>query len=276
MAWINNLSTNRQDAVTLVVAADDNVTAAAVNNNANEAIAALAGKAPLGLTTVNATAIAGPIDVADTSLVVITLNGNVTGLDFDVPVGHSRWSVWLKQDATGSRTVTLDTAIIPLNGYAPFIDPAANAITVLDFESDGTSIIVSTGQRIDWLIWSTPADTAVAAVAGGARWLIDRPCEIVFVQGSLVTAGTTGSQVFDINWANNCDTGNPTTLYTGTPANRPTIATGSRWSGQTLPPAANRKLIPANGVSGVLTVDIDSVHTTPGEGAALQIGLLRS
>lgn len=276
MSYPGDLSTDLQDGVTTVLASIDNGTRAAFNALKAAVIADLDARQPRELHSVNASAVSAPIDVADHSLIDLTMNANLTGLDFNPPTGKpSRWVVWIRQDGTGGRTVTFDAGVVVAGngGRTPTIDPRAGKITALEFESaGGGDIVLYNTQQTIWLERQTDAGADVAAVNGAGKFLVASLAEIILVQTSLVTAGTTGTMVADVNWAANADGGALASLYSA--ATKPTIASGSLWSGQALPDVANRILIPSvAGKPGALSVDIDSVHTTKGKGFSITIGL---
>lgn len=276
VSFPSDLSTDLVDGVSTVLASIDNGTRAFANALKSAVIESLDAAQPRQMIPINASAVSGPISVDDYSIVDLTLNANLANLDFAPPSGKpSRWVVWYRQDGTGGRTVTWDTDIVVSGsgGLRPSIDPRATKITAVEYESNGsgTTVMYNTQQAI-WLSWSTPANTDVATVTGGAKFLVPSLAEIVFVQSSLVSAGTTGNMVADVNWAANADGGSLASLYSS--AAKPTIASGSLWSGQALPDVAARFLIPSvAGKPGALSVDIDSVHTTKGKGFSVFIGL---
>lgn len=71
---------------------------------------------------------------------ILTLGGTSTTLTPGSFVAGGTYVLILKQDSTGSRSVTWGTGFKWVSGSAPTISTAANAVDILTFVSDGTSM----------------------------------------------------------------------------------------------------------------------------------------
>lgn len=75
------------------------------------------------------------VNLANGNVFNLTVNGNVTFTFAGATNGSAcSFSMYLKQDATGSRTVTWPSSV-KWSGGAPTLSTAANALDVLVFES---------------------------------------------------------------------------------------------------------------------------------------------
>jgi hypothetical protein len=77
------------------------------------------------------------LDLANGTVQIITLGGNVT-ITMPTAVSGKSFIMYLKQDATGSRTVTWST-VKWAGGTAPTITSTASRQDILSFFSDGTN-----------------------------------------------------------------------------------------------------------------------------------------
>lgn len=79
-------------------------------------------------------------DVQDNQVAVVTLDANSV---FEAPtnqVAGGHYTLFVVQDATGSRTATWDSVFKWAGGSAPTLETDANATDVLEFISDGTNM----------------------------------------------------------------------------------------------------------------------------------------
>lgn len=83
------------------------------------------------------TSTAYTISLANGTLQILTLTGNCT-YTFPTPVAGKSFTLFQKQDATGSRTVTWDSNIKWPASTAPTITSTASKMDVFSFVSDGT------------------------------------------------------------------------------------------------------------------------------------------
>lgn len=101
-----------------------------------------------------------------------------------------------------------------------------------------------------------------SAAADKACFVIPFACQIKAIFAKLGTAGVTGNQIVDVNKNN-------TTIFSG--ATKLTFATGvqaATYDGQTVNPTQFAK-------GDILSVDVDSIHTTPAKNLALVVVLQR-
>lgn len=77
------------------------------------------------------------VSVTAASVLDLTLTANCT-LTFPSPTSGSQFTLLLKQDGTGSRTVTWPAAVRWPSGTAPTLTPTAGKTDVIGFLSDGT------------------------------------------------------------------------------------------------------------------------------------------
>lgn len=77
-------------------------------------------------------------DLATHQITDVTLAGNRTLANPTNMVARSTYILIVKQDATGSRTLTFGSAYLWPSGNAPSLTPDANGIDVLSFVCDGT------------------------------------------------------------------------------------------------------------------------------------------
>ena len=71
------------------------------------------------------------------SILDLTLTGNCV-LTYPAPSGGGQFTLFLKQDATGSRTVTWPSSVRWAGGTAPTLTTTAGRTDVVAFLSDGT------------------------------------------------------------------------------------------------------------------------------------------
>ena len=71
------------------------------------------------------------------SILDLTLTGNCV-LTYPTPAGGGQFTLLLKQDATGSRTVTWPSTVRWAGGTAPTITATVGRTDVVAFLSDGT------------------------------------------------------------------------------------------------------------------------------------------
>lgn len=83
------------------------------------------------------TSTAYTIDLANGSLQILTLTGNCT-FTFPTPTAGKGFTVLLKQDATGSRTITWPSSVKWPSSAAPTLTSTANKGDRLTFVADGT------------------------------------------------------------------------------------------------------------------------------------------
>lgn len=82
-------------------------------------------------------------DLKQANVFELTLGGNRT-IDFTNPTAGQHFTLFLKQDGTGSRTVTWDAAVDWAGGTAPTLATGADAVDVLSFAVDGDGNIHGT------------------------------------------------------------------------------------------------------------------------------------
>jgi hypothetical protein len=87
--------------------------------------------------TVANTSTAYTVDIANGTLFDLTLTGNCT-FTFPAATAGRQFTLILKQDATGSRTITWPSAVRWVSGAAPTITPIASRTDVISFVADGT------------------------------------------------------------------------------------------------------------------------------------------
>lgn len=80
-------------------------------------------------------------DVADNQVATVTLGGNRTLAAPTNPVAGGVYTLIVKQDATGGRTLTLDSSYITPDGSTITFSTGANAVDVITCVYDGTSMI---------------------------------------------------------------------------------------------------------------------------------------
>lgn len=93
-----------------------------------------------GYTEETATANTGTaytIDLANGSLQILTLTGNCT-FTFPTPTAGKSFTLFLKQDATGSRTVTWASSVKWPSSTAPTVTSTASKGDKFVFTADGT------------------------------------------------------------------------------------------------------------------------------------------
>jgi hypothetical protein len=79
-------------------------------------------------------------DFNDSNNMVVTLAGNRTMANPSNLKDGASYTVIVKQDATGSRTLSFGTAFKWAGGTAPTLSTGANAVDILTFISDGTDL----------------------------------------------------------------------------------------------------------------------------------------
>jgi hypothetical protein len=77
------------------------------------------------------------LDLANGTVQIITLTGNAT-ITMPTATAGKSFIIMLKQDATGSRSVTWSTVKYP-SGTAPTITATASRMDILSFFADGTN-----------------------------------------------------------------------------------------------------------------------------------------
>lgn len=77
---------------------------------------------------------------ASTYAAAVTLAGNRTLDNPTNPVAGAKYTLKVTQDATGSRTLSFDTAFKFAGGIPPTLSTGANAIDIFEFYSDGTNL----------------------------------------------------------------------------------------------------------------------------------------
>jgi hypothetical protein len=77
------------------------------------------------------------LDLANGTVQIITLTGNAT-ITMPTATAGKSFIILLKQDATGSRSVTWSTVKYP-SGTAPTITATASRMDILSFFADGTN-----------------------------------------------------------------------------------------------------------------------------------------
>jgi hypothetical protein len=90
------------------------------------------------------TSTAYTIDLANGSVQILTLTGNCT-FTFPTATAGRSFIVLLRQDATGSRTVTWPAAVKWPAGTAPTITATASKQDIFSFVADGTNWYGATG-----------------------------------------------------------------------------------------------------------------------------------
>ena len=78
------------------------------------------------------------LDLANGTVQIITLGGNVT-FTFPTATSGKSFILLLKQDATGSRTVTWPASVKYAGGTAPTITSTASRLDILSYFADGTN-----------------------------------------------------------------------------------------------------------------------------------------
>jgi hypothetical protein len=78
------------------------------------------------------------VDFNSSNVQLITLTGNVT-LTFSNPLSGGRYVLLLKQDATGSRTVTWPSSVLWPGGTAPTLTTGAAKVDVITFVYDSVN-----------------------------------------------------------------------------------------------------------------------------------------
>lgn len=139
-------------AVTTAKIADSNVTTAKIAANAvdstkvNTSSVAVLGTAQeyTRAHNFNATTLTDAAniswDLSQNQVAAVTLGGNRTLSNPTNQVDGAVYILEVKQDATGNRTLSFDTAYKWPGGTAPVVTPTANKISILTFISDGTSM----------------------------------------------------------------------------------------------------------------------------------------
>jgi len=79
-------------------------------------------------------------DFNDSNNMVVTLAGNRTMANPSNLKDGASYTIIVKQDATGSRTLSFGTAFKWAGGTAPTLSTGANAVDILTFVSDGTNL----------------------------------------------------------------------------------------------------------------------------------------
>lgn len=88
------------------------------------------------------------IDLTQGNIYELTLTDNVTSLDvFNLQDG-STYIFIIKQDSTGSRTVTFSSTFLWEGGTAPTITATASAVDVISAICDGDTLLCSYVQDI--------------------------------------------------------------------------------------------------------------------------------
>lgn len=129
---------NGANALTVAVAGTDYISPTGTETVSNKTVEA--GTFTNGYTEETATANTGAaytIDLVNGSLQILTLTGNCT-FTFPAATAGKSFAVLLKQDATGSRTVTWPAAVKWPSGTAPTITATASKGDKLVFTADGT------------------------------------------------------------------------------------------------------------------------------------------
>ena len=81
-------------------------------------------------------------DVAQSYMFELTLTGN-TELQLPTNLRAGTWIMYVKQDATGNRTMDFQTGFRGPRGLLPVLSTLPGAVDILSFISDGTNIDVS-------------------------------------------------------------------------------------------------------------------------------------
>lgn len=80
------------------------------------------------------------IDCSEGSVFILNLTGNVTGFTFTNLVDGKQLEVHFVQDATGSRTLAVNSSVVKLAGGALTLTTTANKVDVLRFRTVSTVV----------------------------------------------------------------------------------------------------------------------------------------
>ena len=136
--------------------------------------------------------ISGPLAInaagARAASVTATLTGNVTLAPANIPAGVlAIYTVMVKQDATGTRTITYPVGTTHLNGGDGSINPDANSVSIITLvTADGgttwqASVADSRPTIADPLMFNPAAN-------GTHHWVADRSCTLLLA--AVVKRGT--------------------------------------------------------------------------------------
>jgi hypothetical protein len=89
------------------------------------------------------------LDWAGGNVQYVVLGGNRT-FTFTNPMDGGRYIIILKQDGTGSRTVTWPAAVLWQNAAAPTLSTGANKVDVITFVYDGTNSKYYAGANLNY------------------------------------------------------------------------------------------------------------------------------
>jgi hypothetical protein len=85
----------------------------------------------------------------DSNIQLVTLTGNAT-LTFTNPASGGRYVLIVKQDATGSRTVTWPAAVLWSGGSAPTLTTTASKVDVISFLYDNVNSKYYAGSTLNY------------------------------------------------------------------------------------------------------------------------------
>lgn len=89
------------------------------------------------------------IDASEGSIFYLSLTGNVTGFTFTNLVAGRRYEVHFIQDATGSRTLAVTSAVVKLAGGALTLTTTASKRDVIQFRAISSSVVVEIGRSLN-------------------------------------------------------------------------------------------------------------------------------